>query len=242
MLTGNKLGKYLFYAFGEITLVVIGILIALQLNTQKEENKLADLETTYLKRLLSDNNQDLGSISGYIIGFDRALESIESLSTALNNPTKDSVLVQAVKDFYDNATSFPLFSTSKSTFEDLSSTGNLSVIRNNQLRDMIVKHYGEHEYHRDRVRLSTEWVLALDAPFTSKTHLMRFDSSVEFLYPNTSYKEIANEVRQNRIDFIDNSAAHYWVNADTKKRFKELKTLTTTLITALEKELELKEN
>ena len=33
----NKTGKYLKYAIGEIVLVVIGILIALQLNAWKEE-------------------------------------------------------------------------------------------------------------------------------------------------------------------------------------------------------------
>jgi hypothetical protein len=32
MLTENKFGKYLLYAIGEIILVVIGILIALQIN------------------------------------------------------------------------------------------------------------------------------------------------------------------------------------------------------------------
>lgn len=36
MLTENKFSKYLLYAIGEIVLVVIGILIALMLNTQKE--------------------------------------------------------------------------------------------------------------------------------------------------------------------------------------------------------------
>ena len=105
---------------------------------------------------------------------------------------------------------------------------------------MIVKHYGEQEYNWERIRLSTEWVLPLDAEFTYKNHFMRFDASAAFLYPNTSYKEIAKEVRQNKLDYIDNSAAHYWVNSDTMKKFRKLKRLTSTLITALEKELELK--
>jgi len=240
MLNKNKTSKYILYALGEIILVVIGILIALQLNTWKEEKKTADLETTYLKRLLSDNKQDLKSFTEYISGFDQGLKSIEALSTALNNTTKDSVLIQTVMDYYDYATGFPLFSTSKSTFEDLSSTGNLSVIKNSQLRDKIVKHYGEHEYNRERIRLSTEWVLPLDDTFTLKNHLMRFDSSVAFLYPNATYKAIAKEVRQNKLDYIDNSAAHYWVNTDAMERFKELKGLTSILITALEKELKLK--
>ena len=34
MLTDNKLSKYLIYAIGEIILVVIGILIALQVNNR----------------------------------------------------------------------------------------------------------------------------------------------------------------------------------------------------------------
>jgi hypothetical protein len=39
LLTENKLGKYLLYAIGEIILVVIGILIALQLNMWSDDRK-----------------------------------------------------------------------------------------------------------------------------------------------------------------------------------------------------------
>jgi hypothetical protein len=39
LLTGNKFSKYLLYAVGEIILVVIGILIALQINTWNQERK-----------------------------------------------------------------------------------------------------------------------------------------------------------------------------------------------------------
>jgi len=51
LLTENKFSKYLLYAIGEIVLVVIGILIALQLNTQKEENHLAEQETAYYRTI-----------------------------------------------------------------------------------------------------------------------------------------------------------------------------------------------
>ncbi|MDT0557726.1 hypothetical protein RM697_03655 [Ichthyenterobacterium sp. W332] len=37
LITQNKLGKYLVYAFGEIVLVVIGILLALNINNKNEE-------------------------------------------------------------------------------------------------------------------------------------------------------------------------------------------------------------
>src|SRR5210317_368566 len=50
----NKTGKYLKYAIGEIVLVVIGILIALQINNWNEENKDIEQEKVYLKNLKED--------------------------------------------------------------------------------------------------------------------------------------------------------------------------------------------
>ncbi len=54
-LSENKLVRYLFYALGEIILVVIGILIALQVNNRNEQRKNHLLELKFLKNL----NQDL---------------------------------------------------------------------------------------------------------------------------------------------------------------------------------------
>lgn len=47
----NKTGKYLKYAIGEILLVVIGILIALQINNLNEERKLRNNEQILLHQL-----------------------------------------------------------------------------------------------------------------------------------------------------------------------------------------------
>lgn len=49
LVSENKFSKYLLYAFGEIILVVIGILIALSINNWNEEKKLTQEVTTYLK-------------------------------------------------------------------------------------------------------------------------------------------------------------------------------------------------
>ena len=61
MLTENKFSKYLLYAIGEIILVVIGILIALQININNEERKDRNKEKIILETLLSDleSNKEL---------------------------------------------------------------------------------------------------------------------------------------------------------------------------------------
>ena len=59
LLSNNKIGKYLLYALGEIVLVIIGILIALQINNRNELRKLDNKELVLLANLQNDINSDL---------------------------------------------------------------------------------------------------------------------------------------------------------------------------------------
>ncbi|WP_191859412.1 DUF6090 family protein [Hanstruepera ponticola] len=59
----NKTGKYFKYAIGEIILVVIGILIALQINNWNETRKHAIAEKEFFKSITNDLNQDLKFIN-----------------------------------------------------------------------------------------------------------------------------------------------------------------------------------
>ena len=54
LLSENKFGKYLSYAIGEIILVVIGILIALQINNLNENRKLNEKRKELISNLITD--------------------------------------------------------------------------------------------------------------------------------------------------------------------------------------------
>jgi len=58
LLMENKTGKYFKYAVGEIVLVVIGILIALQINNWNEKRKLQNETNTYLNQKLENLKED----------------------------------------------------------------------------------------------------------------------------------------------------------------------------------------
>ncbi|MFT5762098.1 MAG: hypothetical protein ACI8WA_001222, partial [Polaribacter sp.] len=58
----NKTGKYLKYAIGEIILVVVGILIALQINNWNAEKKTAITELKILEVMQKNLNSDLRDI------------------------------------------------------------------------------------------------------------------------------------------------------------------------------------
>lgn len=68
LLTENRFSKYMLYAFGEIVLVVIGILIALQINNWSEEKHEADRIRAQLVNLARDLKSDrsgLMQLRGY---------------------------------------------------------------------------------------------------------------------------------------------------------------------------------
>ncbi|MEO9887119.1 MAG: DUF6090 family protein [Balneola sp.] len=54
LLSENKFSKYLIYAIGEIILVVIGILIALQINNWNEQRNTREKELVYLNGIRND--------------------------------------------------------------------------------------------------------------------------------------------------------------------------------------------
>ena len=63
----GKFSKYLLYAVGEILLVVIGILIALQVNNWNEERKSILNEREVYKRILKDLQIDEGRIKDHLV-------------------------------------------------------------------------------------------------------------------------------------------------------------------------------
>lgn len=86
LLIENKFTRYFLYAAGEILLVVIGILIALQINNWNEDRKTREFEMEILSDILV-------SIDGHFFQIDMALEShassIQSIDIILHHLEKD---------------------------------------------------------------------------------------------------------------------------------------------------------
>ncbi|NNL16982.1 MAG: hypothetical protein HKO81_10120 [Flavobacteriaceae bacterium] len=238
LLSENKFSKYLLYAIGEIILVVIGILIALQINNANENRKSAKQENLYLNRLLSENRDDINTFKSNISDLEKGIETIENLSLVLNSKdSNDTKLIAAANDFFGYGSIYPIFSSSTSTFDDLSSTGNLKDIRNSELRDELVKHYAKHKQVAEWIRIGTEWALPNDAPFTYNNSIMRFEPVSDFLFGEQNQSELANHLRDKKEEYINNAAVHFWINKDAIDKLKILITDTNEIINLIEKEL-----
>ena len=232
----NRLTTYLFYAIGEIILVVLGILIALQINGWNEGRLVRKTELHYIQRLIAENRQDIQKFDLLVAELNKGIESVVSFSVALNDPNStDENVFSAAQDYNRYGAIAPVFSTSRSTFDDLSNTGNLQVIRNVKLRDRVVKHYAKIDLIKERLQVNNDWVLAMDGPHQFKHSIMQLEGSTSHLFPNITDQEKAELLRRNRTEFINNAAVHHWVNEDAINELRNIQMQSKELIAALEK-------
>jgi len=80
--------KYTRYAIGEIVLVVIGILIALQINNWNEDRKARKQEANFLSEIRNDLDKDAAKLE-YINRFlVKRIEILDTLLSYVRNPNK----------------------------------------------------------------------------------------------------------------------------------------------------------
>ena len=82
LLMENKTGQYFKYAIGEIVLVVIGILIALQINNWNDNRKIDDVRRNYYSQILLDLTKDSNFINGRIKGLNSNILRFQSYNEA----------------------------------------------------------------------------------------------------------------------------------------------------------------
>ena len=79
LLSDDKFSRYLVYAIGEIVLVVIGILIALQINNWSEARKKKDKEALLINNIVEDLHLDAAHITKSLNEVGQQLGIVDSL-------------------------------------------------------------------------------------------------------------------------------------------------------------------
>ena len=133
----NQTGKYLKYAIGEIILVVIGILIALQINNWNEARKETFKERQLLNNLrieFQDNLTDLDSIA---LEVDKVILALENVFSRFNpNITKP---VEGLDQLLSDALNSPNWRPSEYLLNNLSNSGGIANLKNEQLKLLLYK-------------------------------------------------------------------------------------------------------
>ena len=149
LLTENKFSRYLLYAVGEIVLVVIGILIALQINNINEERKNRKKEKVMLETLLSDlkNNKEL--IKEGLIDYDVKIKLSEEMANLFGKSQNTDTIAYRDSLIYWSAeyTAIELISTS---IISLATSDRLELLQNEILKQQLLRYPTYIELYKER--------------------------------------------------------------------------------------------
>lgn len=219
LLSEGKFGKYLKYGIGEIILVVIGILIAVQINNWNINLQNEEKEILYLTRLTTNLGSDkrlyeaaMSQDSLLINELSEIQEDVLSYVQNINQPVEDfNILIKGYK-----------FSSNTTVIDNLISSGQIELLRSNYLVEDILVYYRRTEH----IETTIDATITNQNNETVNNLILTFNSN--------------SSTDQNYIRLLENSI-HYRIQLIEKQlnRYNDQKNLAEKLIHKINEEIEL---
>ncbi|MFC4722925.1 DUF6090 family protein [Geojedonia litorea] len=131
----NKTGRYLKYAIGEIILVMIGILLALQVNNWNNNRELKKEELKVLKSLYKEFNENLSSFD---IAYKFHLNRKNDIKTMMtSNPSELSL--DSLRSLNASVSNNLTFDPFQGIYNSVINSGKIELISNDSLKIKIAR-------------------------------------------------------------------------------------------------------
>lgn len=157
LLSRSEFSKYLFYAIGEIVLVVFGILIALQINNRNDLRKEREKELHYLQNIKTDLKYNIEELERYIGIRNQCIELAQTIIDHIEGkPIED---IEAFSDLGMPIYNWQKFYQNNNTFQELINSGNLALLSNDSIKNLLLdieSLYKKMKSEEDHYRFDTE--------------------------------------------------------------------------------------
>lgn len=143
---GNRFTRYLVYALGEIVLVVIGIMIAIQLNEWNANRKLQNENYLYIRKMIGDLKATQSRLDLLLHQNDPVWPSFKQAVKNADTLLKLSYAGFSEEDidFIGKTTAFQggsMLNITDNTYQELMGTGKLYTLGSDSLVASIVRYY-----------------------------------------------------------------------------------------------------
>ena len=176
----NKFSKYILYAIGEILLVVIGILIALQIDTWKEEStvsKSIDSHLEILKQNLDEDQNQLRELRQTMVANiqygDSALLQMRTQIPVGRNLKKYLAILMMEHQFRPN----------KNAFETITQSNEIPIL-GQDLQTAILDYYALIESANEREHISNTQIQTKYEPYVNEHYTEIFQKDNEWGFAN----------------------------------------------------------
>lgn len=138
LLSENKVSKYLLYALGEIVLVVIGILIALEINNWNENRKQLQQEKETIASLKLEFEKNLNQLEDNLISI-QAFINAGNMLLDHTGPDYEFGSLKQVDSLLGMTPRMSVWDPSLYTLENIKNSGKLSNLSNENLKILLIE-------------------------------------------------------------------------------------------------------
>lgn len=252
----NKLGKYLWYALGEIFLVVVGILIALQVNNWNEERVEQQQIKQYLLSLVGDLQSDMDMLETVDRQISILIDKSKRAAAYMEGRSLDEIANIDLYIFF-RSPSYRPFEWNRATLAHLKNSGALRQIRNRQLAKMISEYdaltqHLDQDYTNDQndIRGFSDLVLGVvNMNYPGRDQIEAyFDGDGDYLKSGLRESDLYRDVKRNDLPLLTgeiNDIRHAlnayieigsYLSARVELEFPRLRTNAQEIIGSIESE------
>ena len=195
LLLEGKTGKYFKYAIGEIILVVIGILIALQVNNWNTKRNESKASKNLMSRLLIESHKNrealdanIKRIESLITDSERLLQFMGNDFTNTNEKTIDTLIYSVLGS--------PSLSYKSSTLDEALSSGAISLIASDSLRDFL--------YQTPSIYAVIKMGEKREDEDSSNNLIPYFYDNISFRQVDYRFAPIKDRIGKSKLDYSDN--------------------------------------
>ena len=228
----GKTSKYFKYAIGEIILVVIGILIALQINNWNKNRIDKNEEKEVMARLHKDFKENQKTLQKFIVENKNEMKANIALIN-LVGASKEELLKHNLDSLFFESLSANELAFADNTLKNIMQSDQLNLLKNEDITSLLYKWNELSEVRKIRMNKLDDWSNNQYIPYlVSKISFKEMDAISNFKWTGKSkvkpdYYELFQEVAFE--NYIDNSL---WLHQQIVERCEDTMVLINEIINA----------
>ena len=234
LLTEGKTGKYFKYAIGEIVLVMIGILLALQVNNWNNNRIEQNEEKKVIEKLQLEFIENKKNITEFLVEINSQVNTEKTLMSLIG-ASKEELNKHNLDSLFYVSFGPGEIGFADNTIKNIIQSGKLNLLKNKKITDLLYKWNTLSEIRKTRITKLDDWANDKFIPYLlDKISFKQMDMNSNYSWAGKSkvkpdyyplFQDIAFE------NYLDN---HLWYSQQVIERCEETDKLIDEIIEATE--------
>jgi hypothetical protein len=190
----------------EILVIILGISISLALEQWRDRSREKELESIYQKNLLDDINADLRSLHYALTSTEELLSKGNELLAFVGNPTGHPIPPARADSDLRIILGRPNFNSNDATFSDLKNSGNLHLLSDIRLKQLLFAYYSQVQIIKETQDAEKQATIVISGPYFLKTFQFNSVNNAPSAIDERKLRQLSQDIEFGNIVFfrVDN--------------------------------------